>query len=57
MHGLQNGDDMISQCAWCLKLMGEKAPLTDKSITHGICQECHIKQMKQIKEMKREVGR
>ena len=27
-------------CAWCKKDMGEKPPLEDKSITHGICPEC-----------------
>ena len=31
---------MIRQCAWCLKMLGEVAPLSDKSMTHGICKAC-----------------
>lgn len=27
-------------CAWCGNDMGEKPPYEDKSVTHGICQEC-----------------
>ena len=27
-------------CAWCLRKVGEKAPLEDCSITHSICVEC-----------------
>ncbi len=27
-------------CAWCGKDMGEKKPLKDKSVTHGMCEEC-----------------
>jgi hypothetical protein len=38
---------MIIQCAWCLKMVGEKAPLSDRSVTHGICKECQQKMMKQ----------
>ena len=34
---------MIVQCAWCKKIMGEKEPLTDKSVTHTICKDCSIK--------------
>ena len=30
-------------CAWCKKDLGEKEPLKDKSITHGICPECEAK--------------
>ena len=25
--------------------MGEKEPLDDKSVTHGICQDCYIKEL------------
>jgi len=39
---------MIRQCATCLVLMGEKAPLSDKSITHGICEECLKEQLKKF---------
>jgi hypothetical protein len=31
---------MIRQCAWCQRPLGESAPLGDKSVTHGVCQEC-----------------
>ena len=27
-------------CAWCGKDMGEKEPIEDSSITHGICEVC-----------------
>lgn len=39
---------MIRQCATCLVLMGEKAPLADKSITHGVCRECFKKQLEKM---------
>jgi len=31
---------MIIQCSWCKRKMGEKPPIEDKRITHGICSEC-----------------
>ena len=31
---------MIIQCAWCGEEMGEKEPLDDPRITHGICEGC-----------------
>jgi len=36
---------MIIMCAWCNKNMGQKKPLPDKTITHGICKPCadHLK--------------
>ena len=34
---------MIRVCAWCGKAMGEREPMEDKSITHGICPECYEK--------------
>lgn len=39
---------MIRQCASCKVLMGEKAPFTDKSITHGICRGCMRKQLEKV---------
>jgi len=39
---------MLRQCATCLVMMGEKAPLADKSITHGICEECAIVQLRKM---------
>lgn len=43
---------MIRQCAWCLKMLGEVAPLKNTSVTHGICKECEKKMMKQYTEKK-----
>jgi hypothetical protein len=34
---------MICQCAWCHRLLGQKAPIEDRSITHGICVSCSQK--------------
>ena len=31
---------MITWCAWCDTKMGEKAPLDDVSVSHGICPPC-----------------
>lgn len=31
---------MIRICAWCKAWLGQKEPLEDKRVTHGICQEC-----------------
>jgi hypothetical protein len=36
---------MVIQCAWCKKILGEKAPVKDTSITHSICVSC-MKNMK-----------
>ena len=30
-------------CGWCSKDLGEKLPIEDKNITHGICEICLIK--------------
>lgn len=43
---------MIVQCAWCLKMVGEKAPLKDKAVTHGICKQCNDKLMAQVRQKK-----
>jgi hypothetical protein len=34
---------MTRQCAWCKKSLGEKAPMEDERITHGICLGCRQK--------------
>lgn len=47
---------MIRQCAWCLKLMGETPPLSDKNVTHGICKECEDKLMKDIEKIHKKMG-
>ena len=48
---------MIRQCAWCLKMMGESPPLKDKSVTHGMCEECMEKAMKEVQSIKQEPKR
>lgn len=42
-------------CAWCGKTTGEKEPLEDKSVTHGICEKCLIKNFPHIAEKVAEV--
>ena len=34
---------MLVQCGWCGKPIGEKSPLEDHGISHGICAECRVK--------------
>jgi len=31
---------MIRKCSLCMKHMGEREPLENKSVTHGLCGEC-----------------
>lgn len=31
---------MIRECAWCKRILGEKEPLDDPKVTHGICENC-----------------
>lgn len=44
---------MIRQCAWCLKMLGEVAPLKDTSVTHGICAKCQKELMEKIEAMEK----
>jgi len=39
---------MIIQCAWCNKYLGEKEPLDDKGVTHGMCPGCFEKEIAKI---------
>ena len=39
---------MIRVCAWCKKILGEKEPLDDPTVTHGICDECLAEKMTQL---------
>lgn len=46
---------MIVHCAWCEKAgrdpyLGEKEPLSDPSVSHGMCERC-------LKEMTEQVAR
>ena len=38
-------------CAWCGKSMGQKEPLDDDSVTHGICDQCRERLEREIDEM------
>ena len=40
---------MVRICCYCQKIMGEKEPLENKSITHGICPDCNRKLEEQEK--------
>lgn len=42
---------MIRQCAWCLAMMGESWPYENKTLTHGMCEECLIKMKEKIEKM------
>lgn len=46
---------MIRQCAWCLLLMGETPPLSDKAVTHGICKACEKKLMEETAAVHKKV--
>lgn len=37
-------------CAWCRKDMGEKEPLEEKIISHGMCEDCRRKVMREKDE-------
>lgn len=39
---------MKVECAWCKKMLGEKEPLDDLQVTHGICSECMANFMTEI---------
>lgn len=36
---------MITKCAWCNVILGEKEPFNDPTISHGICQVCFDKHL------------
>jgi hypothetical protein len=46
---------MIRQCAWCLLMLGESPPYSDKSVTHGMCEKCSDKMMREVEKMQREL--
>lgn len=43
-------------CAWCEKEMGEKEPLRDPSVTHGICDLCQVGIANEVKELEKRRG-
>ena len=38
-------------CAWCKKPMGEKEPLDNTNISHGICPDCFAEVKKDISKI------
>ena len=42
---------MTRVCAWCHKVLGTIEPLSDTSLTHGICELCRAK-VRQAKHTK-----
>jgi hypothetical protein len=34
---------MVTICAWCQRYLGNKEPLADPSLTHGICKTCALR--------------
>lgn len=45
---------MIRWCCYCLSYIGEKEPLEDKSLTHGICEKCLEVELNKRKEVKQD---
>jgi len=37
-------------CSWCDKDLGEKEPLADTRVSHGICEDCRKKIMRGMKD-------
>jgi len=31
---------MIRQCAWCGNVIGQKPPIENRTVTHGMCPTC-----------------
>jgi len=45
---------MIRQCCKCKKILGEKEPLEDKSITSGYCDQCLDEVMRETRAYHKE---
>lgn len=43
---------MIRVCYICWKIMGEKEPYKDKSMTSGICEECFPGELEKLRKWK-----
>ena len=37
---------VVRKCAWCERVIGEKPPFDDTSITHTICHRCYREVLK-----------
>jgi len=45
---------LIRQCCICWIVFGEKEPLEDKSVTHGLCGDCFKVEMEKLDKLKKE---
>lgn len=45
--------NLVRQCAWCKKVLGEVAPYNDTRTTHGICEACLKKEMQEARKLKK----
>ena len=50
----ERGEKMIIVCCQCKKVLGEKPPLEDKSITHTYCPACLAKVMEELKKLSKD---
>lgn len=41
---------ILSVCACCGKILGEKDPVIDKRISHGFCEGCYIKELEKLQK-------
>jgi hypothetical protein len=48
---------MIRVCYLCKKVYGEKAPIEDRSISHGLCEDCVPLEAARIEEELRAMDR
>jgi hypothetical protein len=44
-------------CAWCEMFIGVKGPILDKSVSHGICEDCYEDFLNENKLIKQTEGR
>ena len=44
---------MIRQCSWCNRVLGEKEPFEDKSVTHTICEKCQEDMVGSVKSQRK----
>lgn len=44
-------------CAWCEMFIRVKSPIGDKSVSHGICEDCYENFMNKVRLIKKKEGR
>ena len=52
-NSFREEDAVIVKCSECKKIIREKEPLGDKSITNTLCDKCHEPFKKELKELKK----